>query len=170
VVGKLLRQDFDVVVASADWHPKDHISFAQSHGMEEGELFEGHPLWPVHCVQQTFGAQFPKELEVDVIDQVFYKGVDSDVDSYSAFFDNEKRRSTGLDNYLNERGVDTLFVVGLATDYCVKFTVEDALKLGFKVLVVIDGCAGVELQTGDEQAAIKAMRAAGATIVTSVEL
>jgi nicotinamidase/pyrazinamidase len=109
-------------------------------------------------------------LDQNAIQQVFFKGIDPRIDSYSALFDNAHRRSTGMDEYLRKRSVSELYVMGLATDYCVKFTALDALHLGFRVRVITDGCRGVNAQTGDDERAFREMQEAGAALVTSQEL
>lgn len=166
-----LQEQFPCVVATKDWHPQDHKSFAAVHGREIGEIIdlEGLPqiLWPVHCVQGTHGAEFSSALHTDAIEKVFEKGTDVNIDSYSGLYDNARRRSTGLSTYLKEKGVDEIVVVGLATDYCVKATVLDALEDGFKVSVDLRGCRAVNLNPGDEAKAIEEMRAKGARILGS---
>ncbi len=174
-VANLLQLHFDRVVATQDWHPRGHGSFAANHpGKSPGELIElaGQPqiLWPVHCVQGTPGAELAPGLERPKIEKVFFKGVDRDVDSYSAFFDNAAQRSTGLAEYLRATGVDEVFCMGLATDYCVQFSAIDAAKLGFVTYAVEDGCRGVDLQPGDSERAFTAMRRAGIEIVRSGEI
>ena len=122
-------------------------------------------LWPVHCVQNTPGAAFAPALRIDRITEIFRKGTDPAIDSYSGFFDNGHRRSTGLDVYLKARGVSDVYIMGLATDYCVKFSVLDARQLGFSVHVIEDGCRGVNLKPTDSADAIAEMRRAGAAII-----
>lgn len=165
-----LQPHFDLVVATQDWHPKNHGSHAPNHpGREAGEVIElaGLPqvLWPTHCVQETHGANFVAGLEQDRWAAVFQKGTDAKIDSYSGFFDNGHVRATGLGAFLKERGVTEVYVVGLATDYCVKFTALDAVKLGFKTTLIADACRGVNLQPGDVERAIVDMRKAGVRIV-----
>lgn len=170
-----LQERFEHVVATRDWHPLDHGSFAANHpGRQPGEIIdlEGLPqvLWPVHCVQHTHGAELAAELNADRIARVFFKGTDPGIDSYSGFFDNGHRRSTGLAEHLRERGVQEVYVLGLATDYCVKFTALDARQLGFHTWLVVDVCRGVDLRAGDVDRAIDEMRAAGVAIITSNDL
>lgn len=158
------------VVATQDWHPHDHGSFASQHaGVNVGDSFLLDGLtqiaWPDHCVQGTLGAEFSSKLNVARIDQVIRKGTNPTIDSYSGFFDNGHRQATGLNDHLKEIGATGLSVLGLATDYCVKFTVLDALSLGYPTRVIVDGCRGVELNAGDTAAAIDAMRLAGAEII-----
>jgi len=170
VINRLMQESkFDLVVASRDWHPKEHGSFALNHpGKKPGDKIElaglEQILWPEHCIQESEGAEFAAGLETGKIDEVIFKGTDPDIDSYSAFFDNGHKKATGLEALLCERGIQTLYVAGLATDYCVKFTVLDALKLGFEVILIKEGCRGVELHEGDCDRAIEEMRAAGAKI------
>jgi nicotinamidase/pyrazinamidase len=121
-------------------------------------------------VQGTAGAEFAPALDTRRVAHVFLKGTDPAVDSYSGFFDNEHKRSTGLGDYLRAQGVTDVFICGLATDYCVKFTALDALRLGFGTTVVEDGCRGVEVNAGDSARAVEEMRAAGARIVGSGDL
>jgi nicotinamidase/pyrazinamidase len=166
---------FDVVVATQDWHPADHGSFAANHpGTHVGEVIElnGLPqvLWPVHCVQGTRGAEFVPGLDVSKVARVFRKGTEREIDSYSGFYDNGHRRSTGLGEWLSERGVRDVFVAGLATDYCVKFTALDARRLGLDVTLVEDACRGVELKPDDVERAVEEMRAAGVTVSRSADV
>lgn len=164
-----LQPHFDLVIATQDWHPANHGSFAANHpGRKTFELVElgGLPqtLWPVHCVQNTPGADFVPGLDRSRWAAVFQKGTDPEIDSYSGLFDNGKRRATGLGDFLKERGVDQVYVLGLATDYCVKFTALDTLALGFKTSLIEDASRGVDLQPGDVEKAINEMRQAGVTI------
>jgi nicotinamidase/pyrazinamidase len=163
---------FETVVATQDWHPSDHGSFAANHpGTSPGQVIPLHGLsqvlWPVHCVQGTRGAELHEEIDQRRLAAVFRKGADPQVDSYSGFFDNGRRKSLGLDDWLNKRGVRQLYVLGLATDYCVKATVLDALELGFEVWVIEDGCRAVERAPGDGEKALAVMRGFGATVIES---
>src|SRR5207248_4479376 len=119
---------------------------------------------PVHCVQGTRGAELVPGLARERITRVFQKGTDPAIDSYSGFFDNGHRKATGLGDYLKSLGVDTVYVMGLATDYCVKFTALDARKLGFQTILVLDGCRAVNVKPGDSQRAIEEMRAEGVSV------
>lgn len=173
VANKLQRQ-FPLVVATQDWHPADHGSFAANHpGKRPGDVIElaGLPqvLWPVHCVQGTPGAEFHPDLDRSAIARVFRKGTDPNIDSYSGIFDNAHRKSTGLAEYLKDRGVRRVTICGLATDYCAKFTALDALELGFETCLIEDACRGVDLQPGDVQRAIEAMRAKGVRVIQSAQ-
>lgn len=174
-VANAVMPTFDLVVASQDWHPRDHGSFASSHpGRAPGDVVDlgGLPqvLWPDHCVQDTPGASFHSGIDVGGIHHVVQKGTDPGIDSYSTFFDNGHRKDTGLGDHLQERGVDEIVVMGLATDYCVKSSVLDARELGFGVAVIRDGCRGVDLAEGDSERALEEMRAAGASIVTLADI
>ncbi len=162
----------NLVVATQDWHPADHGSFASQHpGTRPGDVIEldglRQELWPDHCVEGTPGAEFHPALDQDNIRRVFRKGSDPAIDSYSTFFDNARRKSTGLADFLRESNVNQVYIMGLATDYCVKFSVLDALSLGFKTCVIEDGCRGINLQAGDVESAFEAMRAGGAELVSS---
>lgn len=161
-----LQPYFTHVIATKDWHPANHMSFAMQHpGHHVGDLISldhaTQVLWPDHCVQNTHGADFHPALKTTHIEKVFLKGTDPAVDSYSAFFDNAHLRSTGLADYLREKGIDTVYIMGLATDYCVKYSCLDAATLGFQVFVIEDACRGVELQSGDTEAALREMERAG---------
>jgi nicotinamidase/pyrazinamidase len=166
---------FDLVVATQDWHPVDHKSFAANHaGAKVGEVIElnglSQVLWPVHCVQQSPGAALAEKLDDQAIAKVFRKGLDREVDSYSGFFDNDRRNATGLGDYLKAQGAKEVFVVGLATDYCVKFTAVDANSLGFKTTLIEDACRGVNLSEGDVEKAVNDMRECGVLINQSATI
>ena len=166
---------FDLVVATQDWHPANHGSFAANHpGRRPGEQIElaGRPqiLWPVHCVQGTPGAEFHPALDRSQIVRVFRKGVDPRIDSYSGFFDNGHNASTGLGEFLAERGATAVYVCGLTTDYCVKFTALDSVGLGFPTRLVEDACRGVEIRKGDVQEALRQMQEQGVAVIRSNEL
>lgn len=165
-----LHERHALAVFTQDWHPAGHESFAVNHpGRKVGEVIDLHGvpqvLWPAHCVQGTRGAELHPALARKPADPVVRKGTDPAIDSYSAFFDNARRKETGLRGLLRGRGVTALTVCGLATDYCVKFSVLDALTEGFAVEVVTAGCRGVNLKPEDAAHAIEAMRAAGARIL-----
>ena len=170
VAANARMSDYEIVVATQDWHPAGHLSFAANHdGKSEYEQIDlgGLPqtLWPVHCVQGTEGAAFAPGLQTSKITKVFQKGMDASVDSYSGFFDNGRRQSTGLGEWAREEGIEAFHVLGLATDYCVKFTALDARSLGFEVTLLAEGCRGVDLNEGDVAAAIEEMRRAGVVIL-----
>ena len=160
---------FDRVVATQDWHPADHGSFATEHPgrkVYETILLDGvqQTLWPRHCVQRSAGASFASALRVAGIDHVIQKGTDRRVDSYSGFFDNARGRATGLQAWLKSHDVNEVSVMGLALDYCVALTAIDAVELGFQTTVWTDGCRGVENTAGDCDAAIDRLRSAGVVV------
>lgn len=161
---------YDVIVATQDWHPPGHESFASAHaGGEVGTLTELHGLpqvlWPDHCVQGSRGAELHPSLPLDRIDAIFQKGTDPTVDSYSGFFDNGRRHDTGLSAFLRDRQVTRVTVLGLATDYCVKWTALDARSEGFDVRLLTEASRGVELNPGDVERALGELRAAGVEVV-----
>jgi nicotinamidase/pyrazinamidase len=170
-----LMPRFDLVVATQDWHPPDHGSFAVNHpGRQPGEVIDlgglEQVLWPVHCAQGTAGAELHPGLNRAGITRVFQKGTDKNIDSYSGFFDNGHRKATGLGDYLRQQGVTGVYVCGLTTDYCVKATALDALGLGFVTCLVEDACRGIDLSPGDVQRAIAQMKNAGARVVKSTDM
>jgi nicotinamidase/pyrazinamidase len=174
-VANRISPAFDVVVATQDWHPAGHGSFANSHeDVGVGEVFSLHGLdqvaWPDHCVAGSYGAAFHPELDTAPVTAIFRKGMDPQVDSYSGFFDNGRRLDTGLSAYLKGRRVEEVFVMGLATDYCVRFTAMDSQEQGFKTSLIEDGCRGVELSEGDVAGALIVMREAGIEIIHSSEV
>jgi nicotinamidase/pyrazinamidase len=174
-VANRLIPKFPTIVATQDWHPPDHGSFAVNYPgtkpYDVGEL-AGLPqvMWPAHCVQGARGAELHADLDRNLITEVFRKGTDPAIDSYSGFFDNGRRKSTGLGDWLKARDISDLVILGLATDYCVKYTALDARRLGFAVTVVADGCRGVNIDPADSDKAIAEMAAAGAKIVHSAAL
>jgi nicotinamidase/pyrazinamidase len=168
-VANILLPRFEIAVATQDWHPPDHQSFASQHpGRSPGEVIDLHGLpqvlWPDHCVQGSHGSAFAEGLDLGRVQAIFQKGQDPTVDSYSGFFDNGRRRDTGLGAYLNERAATEVWVMGLATDYCVKWTALDARSLGFEVVFVEAGSRGVDLVVGDSARAIGELAAAGVRI------
>lgn len=168
------QQQNIVVIASQDWHPADHLSFAVNSGTQvgtEGNLNGLRQIWwPVHCVQHQKGAQFHPALNQSAIQATFQKGINATIDSYSAFFDNDHQHATQLDRWLTENKIKHLYIMGLATDYCVKFTVLDAVQLGYQVTVIQDGCRGVNLHPEDSHNALQEMVLAGAKLITSSDL
>ncbi len=170
----LLQPKFKLVAATQDWHPRGHGSFASTHGKPVYSEIQIHgapqTLWPDHCVQGTHGAELVAVLDRTRIGRVFRKGMDPEIDSYSGFLDADHAHATGLAEYLHERKVDTVYLAGLATDYCVKFTALDAVSLGFRATVIEDACRGVNIQPGDTAAALEEMKAAGVRIIRSGEI
>lgn len=163
-----LMGEADAVVLTQDWHPAGHSSFASSHTraapFDVVEMPYGpQVLWPDHCIQGTTGAAFHPELQVDRADLIIRKGYNPQIDSYSAFFENDQSTPTGLEGYLRTRGIDAVVMVGLATDFCVNFSAVDAAKLGFKVRVRADLCRAIDLD-GSLAAARRGMAEAGVTM------
>ncbi len=160
-----MMDDFAAVVLTQDWHPAAHASFAANHpGAEAFSVIEmpygPQVLWPVHCVIGTEGAAFHPRLRLDRADMVIRKGFRPSIDSYSAFFENDRTTPTGLEGYLRNRGISEVTLVGLATDFCVNYSALDAARLGFGVTVAVDACRAIDLN-GSLDAARKGMRAAG---------
>jgi nicotinamidase/pyrazinamidase len=171
-IANRLQAAFPLVAATQDWHPANHGSFAANHpGRKVFEQIDlnGLPqtLWPVHCVQGSPGAELVPELNRDRIAKVFPKGTDSGIDSYSGFYDNGHRQATGLGEWLKDAAVTDVYVCGLATDYCVKFTALDAVQLGFKTHLIEDANRGVNLQPDDVRNAIEEMKRSGVIVVRS---
>lgn len=150
VANKLMPR-FETVIATQDWHPKNHMSFVS--------------LWPEHCVQNSYGAQLHPDLNLSGITIIFKKGLDQQIDSYSAFYDNDHLQSTGLAEWLREKNITDLYVMGLATDYCVKFSCLDAVDEGFTVYLIQEGCRGVNLQKHDIENALQAMQDRGVILI-----
>ncbi len=175
IMANRLQRYFDLVVATQDWHPANHMSFAANHpGKKPGDTLElagqSQILWPIHCVQGTVGAEFHPTLDRSAIARVFRKGDDPAVDSYSGFFDNDHRKSTGLAQFLKEHGIRSVTIGGLTTEYCVKFTALDAVDLGFSTFVVEDACRGVNANVGDVQRAVSEMRDKGVILIQADDL
>jgi nicotinamidase/pyrazinamidase len=165
VINELVKK-FELVVATQDWHPPGHGSFASAHaGHQPGDIIQLHGLtqilWPDHCVQGTHGAEFVQELDRSKVKRVFQKGTDPAVDSYSGLFDNGHRKDTGLADFLRDQGVTDVHIAGLATDYCVKFTALDSVNLGFRTHVIQAGCRGVNLYPTDVDQAYDTLKRAG---------
>lgn len=163
---------FSNIVATQDWHPRDHKSFAVNNpGTEVGQVIQlaGAPqvMWPAHCVQETRGAELHADLDRSRVTEVIRKGMDPAIDSYSGFFDNNKQKPTGLAEWLHSRWIEQVYILGLATDFCVKYTALDARGLGFDVKLIEDGCRAVELKAGDSDRAIAEMRGAGCAVIDS---
>ena|SRR5436190_19471876 len=171
-IANALASRFELVVASLDWHPSNHASFASNHPNHKvGDviMINNIPqvLWPNHCVQDSPGSGLHPDLLLQAIDHYVYKGVDAHIDSYSVFFDNHHLRSTGLNEYLRAKEITTIYLLGLVTDYCVKYSALDARNLGFEVFVIVDACRGVEVNPGDVAKAYQEMQAAGVKLIYS---
>ncbi|MBU2866050.1 bifunctional nicotinamidase/pyrazinamidase [Pacificibacter marinus] len=145
-----LMDDFSAVILTQDWHPAGHSSFASTHNADPFTTYDApygpQVLWPDHCIQGTQGAAFHKDLRTHG-DLIIRKGYTPAIDSYSAFFENDKTTPTGLEGYLRARGIDSVTIVGLALDYCVNYSAQDAAKLGFKTTVVTDLCRAIDAST-----------------------
>jgi nicotinamidase/pyrazinamidase len=165
---------FKQVVIAQDWHPAGHASFASSHpGRKPYDVIQlpygEQTLWPQHCVQGTDGAEFHPELDLPHAQLIIRKGCNPDIDSYSAFLEADRRTTTGLAGYLKERGVDTVYMVGLALDFCVMFSALDARAAGFNTFVVLDACRAIDMN-GSLAAAMERMQTAGVGLIQSNQL
>ncbi len=174
VINKISNR-FYKVIATQDWHPENHLSFASNHpGKKVQDIIDlngiQQVLWPVHCVQGTKGADFHPELDLRPVDLIIRKGTNPQIDSYSAFFENDKKTSTGLEYYLKGLGIKKVFLTGLATDYCVFFSAMDSVKLGFETYVIIDATRGVDFPEGNIEKSLKAMKEAGIKIINSGDI
>lgn len=173
VINRLVSR-FDHVVLTQDWHPAGHHSFASSHAgrapMETVEMAYGDQvLWPDHCVQGTEGAAFCAGLQAPSAELIVRKGFRPDIDSYSAFYENDQSTPTGLAGYLRERGFARLFLAGLATDFCVAFSALDASRLGFDAILIRDACRAIDLD-GSLDHAMSRMKSAGIAIIESAHI
>lgn len=170
VINQLIPH-FEHVIATKDWHPAGHASFASVQGKQPGDVIDlkgiSQIMWPDHCVQFSDGAEFIAGLNSEAITHTVVKGTNPDIDSYSGFFDNQRLQSTGLNDYLAEQGIDEVFIAGLATDYCVKFTALDAVSLGLRTWVIKDACRGVNIAAQDSDDAFQAMQDAGCELISS---
>ncbi|MCD8552294.1 bifunctional nicotinamidase/pyrazinamidase [Seleniivibrio sp.] len=174
VINKMM-DCFDTVVGTQDWHPANHRSFASNN--EGTEVYQiknlngtDQVMWPDHCVQGTCGADFHPDLTTDLFSVIIRKGSNPEIDSYSAFMENDRKTVTGLKGYLESKGIKKVFITGLATDYCVRYTAEDALSAGFEVYVAADACRGVDFPEGSAKAALDAMQAKGIRIISSEDI
>lgn len=163
-----LMEEFAVIILTQDWHPADHLSFATNHpGADPYSLIEmpygPQVLWPTHCVQGSAGAAFHADLATDPADMILRKGFRPEIDSYSAFFENDRTTPTGLEGYLRSREITDLTLTGLATDFCVAYSAVDAAKLGFNVTVHLEACRAIDLD-GSLAKAMEAMRDVGVTL------
>jgi len=170
LIKEMVHYPFDLIIATKDWHLSGHGSFFNNHSNKKvGDCVDlagvRQILWPAHCIQGTWGSEFAPGWDTTRIDKVIYKGEDPNIDSYSTFFDNAERRSTGLENYLKAKSVKELYVAGLATDYCVKYSVLDAIQLGFSPFVIADACRGINLKPNASHASFQMMQKAGAILL-----
>jgi len=164
----IFKKNKGIITLTQDWHPKEHLSFASNHdGKNPGDEFTsedgaiGPVLWPDHCVQNTDGAKFHKDLKANLTDEIFQKGMTPDVDSYSGFLDNDKKIKSGLDDYLKSKNIDRIFICGLALDYCCYATAMDGIDLGYNVVLVVDLTRGVDLPPGNVVNTLKNMKEKG---------
>lgn len=167
-----LQEKFDMIIATKDWHPKNHLSFASQHVGKKAYdsiILDGieQTLWPDHCVQNSYGADFHSDLSIKKISKIIYKGMNRNVDSYSGFWDNNKKDKTELGEYLRALYIDSLYIVGLAIDYCVKYTALDGIKAGFNIYVIEEACQGVNLKKTDTSDSIREMITNGIQIIHS---
>lgn len=173
VINAILNK-MDLVVATQDWHPQDHVSFASTHGKNPGESVDSttgsQMLWPDHCIEGSKGAEFHPELESNLMDLIIRKGTNSDIDSYSTFLENDRTTRTGLAGYLKDLGVKKIYIAGLATDYCVFFSAIDGLNEGFEVSVLTDTVRGVDIPEGNIKKSLKLMKEKGIKLITSKEV
>jgi nicotinamidase/pyrazinamidase len=165
VINRLI-EDYPIVVATKDWHPTGHCSFASSHPHykvgDRAQLEAGSQLlWPDHCVQGSLGAEFVPGLTTSKFQRVFQKGIQVEIDSYSGMFDNGNQRETGLRKFLQEHQVKEVHIVGLATEYTVKFTAVDCRRQNLDVTVLLAGCRSLEVKPGDTEKAIREMKSIG---------
>jgi len=164
------------VAATQDWHAAGHISFASSHSGKKPNdvidtpLVKGQVLWPDHCVQSTPGADLHKDLDLKPVSVIIRKGIHKDIDSYSTFFENDRKTQTGLEGYLRSLGIETVIMGGIATDYCVFFSAMDCKKLGFNTIIASDAVRGVGFPENSIETAIKEMKNADILFYSSQEI
>lgn len=173
VINNLISK-FDIIIQTQDWHPADHLSFASNHnGKNPFDVIElnygPQVLWPDHCIQSTFGAEFHSDLNTSKTQVIIRKGFRKDIDSYSTFFENDQQTATGLSGYLKERGVRDIYTTGLATDFCVKWSVLDGIDEGFHMHLVLDAVRGIDLN-GSLEEAMTVMKEKGANFINSDEI
>jgi len=174
VVNKLSGK-FKRVIATQDWHPTDHMSFAVNHpGKKEFDVIDYNGmkqvLWPEHCVSGTFGAQFHSDLDINNVDLIIKKGRNPEIDSYSAFKENDKKTLTGLEGYLRNLDIRQTYICGLALDYCVLYSALDSRELGFDTYVIIDGTKGIDSPEGNIDKSLAIMKEKGIKIIESNDL
>jgi nicotinamidase/pyrazinamidase len=170
-----LQGSFKVVAATQDWHPSNHKSFAASHaGRQPGDILKlkagPQPLWPTHCVQHTRGAELAPGLLLTRVNRVFKRGTDPEVAGHSGFFDQGQLHPTGLHTFLREKKVTAAYVMGLSADSCLKFTLLDAVELGFQTFLIEDACRGLSLGIEEPDPLLEELRQAGVSLVQSRDL
>lgn len=168
-INKLMESNnFDLIVATKDWHPQNHKSFAINNNKNIGDIIDlngtSQFMWPTHCVKGSFGAEIHKDIRSELLDFVWSKGSNIEIDSYSAFFENDQKTPTGLGDFFKSKGVSEVFVVGLALDYCVKFTALDSHRLGFKTTVLKDLTKAVNINANDGEKACKELTNIGVLV------
>ena len=173
-ISNKIQEQFKIKIITQDWHPKTHKSFASNHEDKEPlstvEMFYGlQVLWPNHCIQGTEGSKFHSKLITDSADLIIRKGFRPEIDSYSAFFENDQKTPTGLDGYLKSRGVNTIYLCGLAFDFCVYFSALDGAKLGYNVNVIQDACRAIDLD-GSLEKSLNDMKSKGVKILSTSDL
>ena len=166
-----IQKKFSVKILTQDWHPENHKSFASNHSGKDpfssiNMSYGLQILWPDHCIQDTLGADFHSDLITKNSDLIIRKGFRPDIDSYSAFFENDKSTPTGLEGYLKTRGIKTIYLCGLALDFCVFFSAIDGAKLGFQVFVIEDACRSIDLD-GSLEHSLKEMNSVGVKLISS---
>ncbi len=173
VINSLLSR-FSLVAATRDWHPAGHISFASSHDKNPGEVIETENgtqmLWPVHCVQSGSGANFHPDMNTGKLKMILHKGMNPELDSYSTFFENDKKTTTGLSAYLRGMGVTENYICGLAADYCVYYSALDSIREGFSTTVISDAIRAVNVPPGNRDKTLSHMKDSGIKIITSSEI
>jgi nicotinamidase/pyrazinamidase len=176
VINNLVKSEkFDFIIATQDWHPKNHKSFASNHknkNFYDLIMLNGiaQVLWPDHCIQRTKGSRFHKDLILGKNFKIFKKGTNPEIDSYSGFYDNDHKSSTGLAEFLKKNNVEKIFITGLATDYCVKYTAIDSIKEGFKTFVIKDAVKGVNIAKDDSKNSFTEMKEKGIKLITSKKI
>lgn len=173
VINKIIDK-FDKVVATQDWHPQNHVSFASTHKKNVGDIIEvdgiKQVLWPEHCVQGSYGAEFHKELDLRKVNLIIRKGVNANIDSYSAFLENDKKTETGLHYWIKGLGIENVYICGLALDYCVYYTACDAIKFGFKTYVILDATRAVDIPEGNKKKVLSHMQSIGVKIINHEDI
>ena len=165
-----LMNDYTIIIATQDWHPAHHGSFASNHPGKnpyDQITLAGLPqtLWPAHCIQNTTGAEFAPGLQTERFTAIFQKGQNPDIDSYSGFYDNGHKQDTGLAGFLRKNGITEVHLCGIATDYCVKFTALDALTENFKTTILTNACRGVNLSPDDIDNALQEIKNQGGQLI-----
>ena len=173
-ISNKIQEQFKIKIITQDWHPKTHKSFASNHEGKEPlstvEMFYGQQvLWPNHCIQGTEGSKFHSKLITDSADLIIRKGFRPEIDSYSAFFENDQKTPTGLDGYLKSRGVNKIYLCGLALDFCVYFSAIDGAELGYNVNVIQDACRAIDLD-GSLEKSLNDMKSKGVKFLSTSDL